>query len=365
MKKTLSLLCALLVGAAMTTACAAGQNTGSSASTSIQETTAATAAVQEIAAETTADTAAVQESAPAPAELRIAALKGPTAMGMVHFMDQADSGNLTDNHYHFSIASSIEEINPLLAKGELDIAALPANVASVLYNKSKDFQVLAINTLGVLYIVESGDSLQSLEDLRGKTLLATGKGATPEYVLNYLLQGHGLDPAKDVSIEWKSEPAECLAALMAQENAIAMLPQPFVTTAQTKSDKIRVALDLTQAWDALQQGSASPSSLITGVVVARRAFVEENPQAVSAFMDHYKQSVEFVQNHVEEAAQLVGKYDIVPAPIAQKALPACNITFIEGEEMKQKLSGYLSALLEQNPQSIGGALPEDGFYFVR
>ncbi len=298
--------------------------------------------------------------------MRIGALKGPTAMGMVSFMEQADSGALTDNRYEFSIAAAMDEVNPKLARGELDIAAVPANVASVLYNNNQSgFEVLAINTLGVLYIVESGDTVSSVEDLRGKTIFASGKGATPEYALNYILKSNGIDPTTDVTIEWKSEHAECLSALMAQENAIAMLPQPFVTTAQTKSDKIRVALDLTKEWDALQKDNENPSALITGVVVARREFVEQNPQAVSAFLDHYKESVDFVNSNTEQAAELVGKYNIVTAEVAKKALPACNITFLEGQEMKQKLSGYLSVLLEQNPQSVGGALPGDDFYFSR
>ena len=257
-------------------------------------------------------------------------------------------------------------MTPKLVQGEIDIAAVPANLASVLYNNTEgSVEVLAINTLGVIYIVESGDTVTSVEDLRGKTIYASGKGSTPEYALNYILSENGIDPASDVTIEWKSEHAECLSALMAEENAIAMLPQPFVTTAQTKSDTIRVALDLTEEWDKLQEGSDAPSTLITGVVVARREFVEQNPEAVSAFMDHYKESVDFVNSNVEEAAQLVGQYDIVTAEVAQKALPECNITFIEGSEMKDNLSGYLAVLLEQNPQSVGGALPADDFYYSR
>lgn len=301
-----------------------------------------------------------------PVDVRIAALKGPTAMGMVHFMDRVESGAITDNNYTFSISATIDEVNPKLAKGELDIAAVPANVASVLYrNNNAGFQVLAINTLGVLYVVESGNAVSSVEDLRGKTICATGKGSTPEYALNYVLSGNGIDPSADVTIEWKSEAAECLSALLAKENAIAMLPQPFVTTAQVKSEKIRVALDLTQEWEALQAEEDEPSALITGVVVARRTFVEQNPEAVAAFLDHYKTSVEFVNEDTKAAARLVGNYDIVTAEIAEKSLPACNITFIEGREMKEKLSGYLAVLLEQNPKSVGGALPGDDFYFSR
>ena len=253
-----------------------------------------------------------------------------------------------------------------LAQGTTDIAAVPANLASVLYNNTEGgVQVLAINTLGVLYIVESGDTVHSVEDLRGKTIYASGKGNTPEAALNYVLTQNGIDPSTDVTIEWKSEQAECLSALMAEENAIAMLPQPFVTTAQAQSENLRVALDLTEEWDALQADSETPSTLVTGVVVARTAFAEEHPEVVSAFLDRYQESVDYVNSNVEEAAQLVGQYEIVTAEVAQKALPECNTVFIEGDEMKEKLSGYLSVLFEQNPQSVGGALPDDAFYFSR
>ena len=299
-------------------------------------------------------------------EANIAALKGPTAMGLVQLMDRADNGDLKDAGYSFTIAASADEITPQLVQGNLDIACVPANLASVLYNNTQgEIQVLAVNTLGVIYIVESGDTVQSVEDLRGRTIYASGKGATPEYALNYILSANGIDPEKDVTIEWKSEHAECLSALMAEENAIAMLPQPFVTTAQMKSENIRVALDLTQEWDKLQDGSDTASALLTGVVIARKTFVEENPQVVSDFMDAYAASVEWVNANTADAAALIGSYDIVAAQVAEKALPACNIVFIEGAEMKEKLSGYLAVLLDQNPKSVGGQLPGDDFYFQR
>ena len=287
-------------------------------------------------------------------DVRVTALKGPTAMGMVELMNEAESGAVNGNAYDFTIASAVDEVSPKLVKGETDIAAVPANLAAVLYNNTEgQVEVLAVNTLGVLYIVE-----------RGKTIYASGKGATPEYALNYILTENGIDPEKDVTIEWKSEHAECLAALMAEDNAIAMLPQPFVTTAQTKNDKIQVRLDLTAEWNAIPKDSDAPSQLITGVVVARKAFIEENPEAVSAFMDSYAASVDFVNANIDEAAELVGKYEIVPAAVAQKAIPACNITFIAGDEMKQARSGYLSVLFEQNPKAVGGAMPGDDFYYA-
>jgi len=291
---------------------------------------------------------------------RVAAMKGPTAMGMVKMM------NDNPDAYQFEIQAAIDVVTQKLVKGEVDIAAVPANVASVLYNNTKGkIQVLAVNTLGVLYIVENGDSVKSVEDLKGKTIYASGKGATPEYALNYLIEENGLK--NDVTIEYKAEHAECLAALLANEGSVAMLPQPFVTTAQMKNDKIRIALDMNKEWETLQADKETKSALLTGVVVARTEFVQNNPQAVADFLDLYHQSVEYTNANVEEAAKLIGSetYNIIPEAVAKIALPYCQIVCIEGAEMQEKLSGYLSVLFAQNPSAVGGQLPDEAFYFKR
>ena len=307
---------------------------------------------------------AQEQPAADPVVVRTTALKGPTAMGLVKFMSDVDSGSLTDNDYEFQIVASPDEVTPLIAKGEVDIAAVPANLASVLYNKTeKGVRVIAINTLGVLYICELGDSIKSVADLKGKTIYASGKGSTPEYGLQYVLEKNGLTVGEDVQIEWKSEHAECVYALAtASGEAVAMLPQPFVTTAQTQNDMIRVALDLTEEWDNVQTGDEK-SSMITGVAIVRSEFADENPAAVDAFLGHYAESVDYVNDDVEAAAQLVGDYDIVPAKVAQKAIPECNIVCVTGADMKERLSGYLAVLADQNPQAVGGAVPGDDFYY--
>ena len=296
--------------------------------------------------------------------VNILALKGPTAMGMVSLMNQADQGEVADENYNFQIVASPDEVTPAIAQGTADIAAVPANLASVLYQKTDgSVQVLTINTLGVLYLVENGDQIQSISDLQGKTIYASGKGATPEYALNYILKENGLIPGEDVQIEWKSEHTECVAALAEHEDAIALLPQPFVTTAQSKNDSLRVALDLTEEWDNIQKKNGGNSSLVTGVTVVRTEFAQEHPEIVEDFMERYQESVTFVNDHVEEAAKLIDNYDIIPEEIAKKALPECNIVYIDGAEMKEKLSGYLAVLDQENPQAVGGALPADEFYY--
>ncbi|MBQ8964110.1 MAG: ABC transporter substrate-binding protein [Clostridia bacterium] len=299
---------------------------------------------------------ALAESTP----VRVGALKGPTAMGMVQMMEnKADA-------YDFTLAAAPDEIVPLLVKGELDIAAVPANLGSVLYNNTQGaVKALAINTLGVLYIVERGDTVHSVADLKGRTLVTAGKGSTPEYALNYILRGNGLDPEADLTVEFKSEHAECLAAMLQDEGIVAMLPQPFATVAQAKAQDMRIALDLTKEWDALQANAEAPSAMVTGIAVARAAFIEENPEAVARFMADYAESVKFAQDEVEGAAKLIGQFDIFEAGPAQKALPFCNIVFIDGEAMKAKLGGYLAALMEQDPAAVGGALPGDDFYYVK
>ena len=298
--------------------------------------------------------------------IHVVALKGPTAMGMVKMMDDCDTGALTDQPWNFQIVSAVDQVSPMLVQGTADIAAVPANLASVLYNKTEGaVEVLAVNTLGVLYICDNGGTVNSIEDLKGKTIYASGKGASPEYALNYILTGNGIDPAADVNIEWKSEHAECLATMLNDPEGIALLPQPFVTVAQAEAPQVRAAIDLTAEWDKLQENADVPSAMITGVVVARKAFVEENADAVNAFLDDYKASVEYVNSSVEDAAGLVANYKIVPQQVASIAIPLCNITFIEGDELQQKLSGYLGVLADADPKAVGGKLPEDDFYYKR
>lgn len=364
-KRIKSLLAALLC-TALVTGCANGtasDSTASSEGTSASESTASsqpepTSDADLSTIESGENTEQGGDTAPAPETITVTALKGPTAMGMTKLMaDDEEDGY----PYEFTITAAVDEISPAIIQAKTDIACVPANLASVLYNKTEGgVQVLALNTLGVLYICENGEpEVASVADLAGRTIYASGKGATPEYALNYILRQNGLDPETDVTIEWKSEHSECLAALVSNENSVALLPQPFVTTAQSKNDGVNVVLDLTEEWDKLGNGSA----MITGAVIARTEFVQQYPEAVDEFLARYAESVEYVTTNVAEGAQLVGSYDIVPAQVAEKAIPHCNIVCITGAEMKEKLSGYLAVLHEQLPAAVGGALPADDFYY--
>ena len=298
-------------------------------------------------------------------DINVAALKGPTAMGMVKLMEESDNGETDSNHYSFTVVGSADEITPSLVQGEIDIACIPANLAAVLYGKTDGgIKVLAVNTLGVLYIVENGTSIESVSDLKGKTIYASGKGATPEYALNYLLTSNGIDPEKDVTIEYKSEHTECVSALESDPDGVAMLPEPFVTTVKLANENTRVAIDMTEEWEKCAKAGGSDASLITGVVVARTDFISEHKDAVDLFLKQYKESVDFTNENNDDAAALIENYGIIKEAVAKIAIPNCNITFIDGSEMNSKLNGYLETLFKQNPDSVGGEIPDDDFYYT-
>jgi|BioPla2DNA2_1021312.scaffolds.fasta_scaffold00876_3 NitT/TauT family transport system substrate-binding protein len=293
-------------------------------------------------------------------EINIAALKGPTGMGMVKLMEDAEAG-ITTNDYKFTVAGEADVISTGLIKGEFDIAAVPCNLASVLYNKTLGkIKLIGINTLGVLYIVETGNTVNSVEDLKGRTIYSTGLGTTPQYTLNYLLSLYGIDPQKDLTIEYKTEATEVAAILENADDAVAMLPQPYVTTVMMNNDKVRIALDIEREWTAQNNNSG----VVTGVVVVNSEFLENNPEAVEKFLAEYELSTDFVNNEVDIAADLVEKHGLFKAAVAKKAIPYCNITLIRDSEMKEMVQGYLSVLYEQNPNAVGGSMPGDDFYYV-
>lgn len=292
--------------------------------------------------------------------INLGGLTGPTTMGMVKLLSDNEAGSAA-NDYNLTLAGSADILTPMLINGELDIAAVPANLASVLYNRTEGkVSVLAINTLGVLYIVEKGDSITTLEDLKGKKIYATGQSAAPEYAIRYVLSQNGIDPDNDVTLEFYPEPAEVVSLMATDETAVAMLPQPYVTVAKGKVEGLRVVLDITEEWNKL----GADSECLTGVVVAQKQFIEENPEQVARFLEEYKASIEYTNANVAEAAALCEHFEVIKAAVAEKAIPECNIVYIDGAEMKTALSGYLTVLHEQNPKSVGGALPADDFYYV-
>lgn len=372
MKKHISVLMAAVLTAAIGLGgCSgSGSQTTAAQNTTKAETTTASEETTGAQAETTATEvtaeAADQASEAAPSEdpnaIRVGSLKGPTSMGLVQLMDLASKGE-TEHSYQFTMAGKADELVGKIANGDLDIALVPANVASVLYNKTQGtVTVLDVNTLGVLYVVASDDTISSMSDLKGRTVYMTGKGTTPEYVMNYLLSKNGLT-ASDVNLQFKSEATEVASILKEDPEAIGVLPQPFATAACIQNEALKTVLDLTEQWNMLNDDSGS--MMVTGVTLVRDQFLEENSQAAAAFLEDHRASAAYTASHPDEAAELIASLGIVEkAPIAKKALPYCNIVCLTGQEMKDALSGYLSVLAEQDMKSIGGAMPGDDFYYM-
>lgn len=377
MKKIFSVMLAAALGLSLLSGCA---SSGTDAASSAAETTAAETAAETEAAETEApettsessseETAAEEtdsaEASAAPAEetvVRVGGLKGPTTMGLVKLMQDAENGE-AQNAYEFTMVTAADELTAMVAGDQVDIALLPANVASVLYHKTnQNVSVIDINTLGVLYLVSGDTSITSLDQLAGKTVYLTGKGTTPDYVFNYLLSSAGLS-AEDVTLDFRSEATEVAAILAENPEAVGLLPQPFVTVALSQNDALSIIMDLTEEWDKLQ-AEDSNSRLVTGVTIVNNDFLNSHPDMVDAFLEEHEASALYTDNHPAEAAELIAAAGIVAkAPIAEQALPYCNITCITGEDMKEALSGYLEVLYEQAPESVGGSLPDDAFYYI-
>ena len=348
MKKIVSLLLALTM--ALSLAACGGAASGSTASSAASsEAVSVAASGEEVKELSTTDA------------LRVAGLKGPTTMGLVNLLSMEADGTASMK-YDLQLYGAADEIVPLLMKGELDMAAIPANLAATLYQKTEGgIQAVAVNTLGVLYVVEKGgDTVQSMADLKGRTILSTGKGTTPEYVLRYLLTQNGIDPDKDVTIEYYSEATEVTAQMANTEDAIAVLPQPYVTAAGLQDETLRVALDLTEEWN-----KVCDTQLITGVTVVRKEYAEEHPDVVAAFLTDYAKSVDAANTDLEGTAALCEEQGVVAkAAIAKKALPECNIVCLTGDQLKTNASAYLQVLFDADPKAVGGAMPGDDFYWT-
>lgn len=380
MRKILPVMLAAALGLSVLSGCSssttetAAETTGAAASESQTEAASEGSAAAETdtegsSAEEAEGSSEAQEDTQAESSedgetvIRVGGLKGPTTMGLVKLMEDAENGE-AQNNYEFTMITAADELTAMVAGNQVDIALLPANVASVLYNRTdKQVSVVDINTLGVLYLVSGDTSITSIDQLAGKTVYLTGKGTTPEYAFNYILSAAGLT-AEDVTLDFRSEATEVAAILAENPDAIGLLPQPFVTVALSQNDSLSIIMDLTEEWDKLQ-AEDSGSRLVTGVTIVNNEFLAEHPDLVNTFLEEHEASALYTDNHPAEAAELIAAAGIVAqAPIAEKALPYCNITCITGEDMKGALSGYLEVLYEQNPESVGGTLPDDAFYYI-
>lgn len=347
MKKTLSLLLAAAMTLSLLAGC--GSKNNNDASQSVAGSGSASASQSQQGVEKTG--------------VNFMALSGPTGVGAAYLMKYYSAETSPADcpvALNSTVAADNKEVTDALVNGTADIAAVATNVAANLAAKTDGgIQVLAVNTLGVLYILEKGDSVQSMADLAGKTVYATGQGANPEYVLHYLLTQNGVDPSQ-VDIQWMTA-QEVTAQMVSGDSAICMLPVPAATALMMKDQGVRQALSLSDEWDKLGQGS-----LAMGCVVGRTQFIEEHPETVDAFLDLYGDSITFMSDEhgVAGAAALVGELGITAnEQIAQKAIPQCNLTFLTGADMKATLEEYYQVLFQADPASIGGSMPYDAFYY--
>ena len=292
-------------------------------------------------------------------DVNVVALTGPTALGMLHAIDSFDAYSL----YQFEHKSAPDEVVAMLTSGTADIAALPTKVAASLYNKTNGaVQIAALNTLGVLYVLSNGEEVASVADLKGKKLAASGQASTAEYALNYILKQNGIDLQNDITIDYKAEHAELATQMISGGIKLGMLPEPFVTQVTAKNPEVKVVLDLAKEWE---KATENETSMAMGCIVVRKEFAEQHPAELSHFLDEYKASAAKTVSDPAATAELAEKYKVMDKAVAEKAVPKCNIVFIEGDEMKKSVTDFLTVLFEANEKSIGGKMPGEDFFYKR
>ncbi|MBQ2059397.1 MAG: ABC transporter substrate-binding protein [Firmicutes bacterium] len=316
---------------------------------------------QEPEAEPEKEAEAEPEPAEETADVNLYVLAGPTGIGAINLWAAADAGT-AKNNYTVTMTGANDEIVAALSNGDADIAAIATNLASVLYNKTQGgISVIAVNTLGVLYMLSPGEEVKSIADLSGHTIYSPGEGANPEYILRYVLSENGLDPDKDVDIHFVAQGSDLMSVWAEDPSAIIMAPQPVATSLLMQNQGSIEIFNMTDEWDAV---SGDGSALMMGCVVVRNEFLEQHPGAVKTFLEEYKASIEKATSDIGGTADLCESYGIIPkAALAAKALPKCGLTYVDGSEMKAKLSGYLKVMFDANPKSVGGNLPGDDFYY--
>ena len=354
LKKLVSFVSAVTMTAVCLAGC--GSTAGSSSSQgSVLESVSASAS-----AETSSDT----ESTDA---VNVSLLKGPTGMGAVMLMKDQEEGQ-SEGNYNFTIESAADDVVSKVINGETDIAAVPSNAAAALYNKTEgNIEIAAVNAMGMLYYLQTGDDVNSVTDLAGKTITSSGQGAVPEYVLNYILEKSGTE---NVTVNYMQTHQELATAAAAGEVDDVILPEPFVEIALAKNPNLRVALDISKCYDeyttGVEEKEDMPNSLPMGALIVRKDFAESNPQAVDTFLKEYEKSVAEVNSDPQTAAEYVVKYGILDSqPIAEKAIPKSSIYYIDGEEMKNIMTNFLDVMNNANPKSIGGKMPDDNFYYTK
>ena len=366
MKKLISVLMVLVIVLGMVSGCgneAASVEAEASRQSAAASVVEGSGAVPEIPAEDAESE--VEETAYEAVDIRVAAIKGPTGIGMVKLMDDAAQGK-TANNYEFSLIGEAAEVVTKTIAGEFDIACMPTNSASIIYQKTQGaVKLLALNTAGVLYLMQNTSeepAITDWADLKGRTIYCLGQGANPEYVLDFVLSGHGIDPDQDVEIVFCTAADEIIAACASGECDICMLPEPAKTTMMAKVEGFEQIFDMTEGWDEVVTDG---SMLTMGCVVVQTAFLEEHPEAVKKFLEEYEASVSFVESSPEEAVPMIVAHEIVPSEaVAKAALPGCHILFKSGQEMIDAVSGYYQVLFDADPTAVGGAVPDENFYYV-
>jgi NitT/TauT family transport system substrate-binding protein len=307
----------------------------------------------------TSDIATINSDSKPGIIINIASLKGPTSIGMIKMHEDHPSlGESITTNYEI-VASPDIMISKILSK-EVDIATLPTNVAAKLYNKGLNLKLAAIVGENVLYVLSQGNKITSWESLKGKKINVISKGSTPDVVFRYLLKKNNIDPVTDVNLDYSVEQVELSQLMISGKADLAILPEPFVTMVLTKNSNVNLAFDFGKEWAKVRNGQSLPMSCL----VINADLAKSNPEAITAFLEKYKESIQWVNSNIGDAAKLVEKFKIgMDAVTAQEAIPRCNIKYTDSNQSKDLVNDYMKTMFDFSPEDIGGKIPDEKFYY--
>lgn len=293
-------------------------------------------------------------------EINVTVLNGTTGFGAAKMINDTKNGN-SELNYNFAVDTNPANINAGLINGSIDIAALPTNAAAALYKKSGGaIRIAAVNTLGVLYLMTNGEEVTSIADLKGKTVYCPANN--PAYIFEAILKANSLKVGEDVTLQTLTEPADVQKALASGEAKIAVLPEPLASAARVANKDLKTPLDLTAEWEK----AYGENTLMQGCIVVRTEWAEAHPKELEKFLEDYKASIDFTNESPKEASEMIVAAGIfAKAPVAEKAIPKCNIVYIDGSEMAEALSVFFTKLHAVNPAAVGGAVPDSNIYLAK
>jgi|LGOV01.1.fsa_nt_gb NitT/TauT family transport system substrate-binding protein len=293
--------------------------------------------------------------------IKVAAPIGSPTLSIIKmFKDSLMIGSNTEVAYE--CVKSPDLMASKIMSGEIDIALVPSNLAIKMYNKGIDYKYAATGVWGVLYIISSED-ITTWEDLKGKEINIIGRGLTPDIVTRYLLKANGLEPDKDVKFNYVNGASELAQLFISGESTLSIMPEPMLSKVMMKKCDTKIVLDLQEEWTKV---SGNNDSYPQAGIFIKNELIENHPELVEEFLLKYEESIKWVNENPSLAGEYSEEFKTgLNAELVKKAIKRSNISYKNAIDSEKALISYYEVLLNFSPDTIGGKLPDDNFYYKK